>query len=118
MSEHEDRAEKDAPLRRDIRMLGDALGRAIQQHEGSIVFATVEQLRHNCKRLRECTETLDHISGTDLVVIQKLRDEISALDREITQIVDECDLDTAIDVIRAFTVYFHFVNTAEQYHRI
>ena len=121
MAEQENRAEKDAPLRRDIRMLGDALGRAIQQHEGSIVFATVEQLRRNCKRLRECAETLGHISGTpeeDPAVVQNLRDEISALDREITQIVDECDLDTAIDVIRAFTVYFHFVNTAEQYHRI
>jgi len=117
MSEQEDRAEKDAPLRRDIRMLGDALGRAIQQHEGSIVFATVEQLRRNCKRLRECAETLDHFSGTDLADVQKLRAEISALDRKITQIVDECDLDTAINVIRAFTVYFHFVNTAEQYHR-
>jgi phosphoenolpyruvate carboxylase len=115
MAEQEHRAEKDAPLRRDIRMLGDALGRAIQQHEGSIVFATVEQLRRNGKRLRECAETLDHTS--DLVVVQKLQDEISALDREITQIVDECDLDTAINVIRAFTVYFHFVNTAEQYHR-
>jgi phosphoenolpyruvate carboxylase len=31
--------------------------------------------------------------------------------------VDSCDLDTTIDVIRAFTVYFHLVNTAEQHHR-
>jgi phosphoenolpyruvate carboxylase len=48
----------------------------------------------------------------------QLQAEITALDREITQIVDNCELDTAIDVIRAFTVYFHLVNTAEQYHRI
>ncbi len=92
MLEQEQRTEKDAPLRRDIRMLGNALGRAIQQHDGLTVFATVEQLR-------------------------RLRDEIDALDREITQVVDGCDLDTAIDVIRAFTVYFHLVNTAEQHHR-
>src|SRR5712692_8829419 len=107
MAEQENRAEKDAPLRRDIRMLGDALGRAIQQHEGSIVFATVEQLRRNCKRLRECAETLGHISGTtekDTAVGQNLPADISALDREITHIVDYCDLDTAIGVLRAFTV--------------
>ena len=40
------------------------------------------------------------------------------LDQKIRDIVENCDLDTAIDVIRAFTVYFHLVNTAEQYHRI
>ncbi len=116
MLEQEQRTEKDAPLRRDIRMLGNALGRAIQQHDGLTVFATVEQLRRNCKRLRECEETLAHAAGTPAAT-RKLRDEIDALDREITQVVDGCDLDTAIDVIRAFTVYFHLVNTAEQHHR-
>jgi phosphoenolpyruvate carboxylase len=116
MPEQEQRSEKDAPLRRDIRMLGNALGRAIQQHDGFTVFATVEQLRRNCKRLRECAETLARSSEAQ-VATQKLRDEIAALDREITQVVDGCDLDTAIDVIRAFTVYFHLVNTAEQHHR-
>ncbi|GCE03991.1 phosphoenolpyruvate carboxylase [Dictyobacter aurantiacus] len=40
------------------------------------------------------------------------------MEQEILRIVSESDLDTAIDVIRAFTVYFHLVNTAEQYHRI
>jgi len=116
MPEQEQRTEKDAPLRRDIRMLGNALGRAIQQHNGFTVFATVEQLRRNCKRLRECAETLARSSEAQ-VATQKLHDEIAALDREITQVVDGCDLDTAIDVIRAFTVYFHLVNTAEQHHR-
>src|SRR5260370_11874580 len=116
MLEQEQRTEKDAPLRRDIRMLGNALGRAIQQHDGLTVFATVEQLRRNCKRLRECEETLAHAAGTPAAT-RKLRDEIDALDREITHVVDAADLDTAIDVIRAFTVYFHLVNTAEQHHR-
>ncbi len=111
MPEQEQRTEKDAALRRDIRMLGNALGRAIQQHNGFTVFATVEQLRRNCKRLRECAETLARSSEAQ-VATQKLHDEIAALDREITQVVDGCDLDTAIDVIRAFTVYFHLVNTA------
>ena len=110
----QNKTEKDAPLRRDIRMLGDALGKAIQQHEGISVFETVEQLRRNCKRLRTCAETLRSASATEAAQLQH---EMATLDHEITRIVDSCDLDTTIDVIRAFTVYFHLVNTAEQHHR-
>nr|HET6902828.1 phosphoenolpyruvate carboxylase [Ktedonobacteraceae bacterium] len=115
MAEQVDRIEKDAPLRQDIRILGDVLGNAIQQHGGRPVFETVERLRLACKRLRSCTETLPHASkdaATDL------HNEIATLDQEITSIVEHCDLATTIDVIRAFTVYFHLVNTAEQHQRI
>src|SRR6266536_3472624 len=115
MPEHDSRREKDAPLRQDIRILGNALGQAIQHHRGHAVFDTVERLRHNCKRLRECDRLLAEAAPAEAAQLQA---EIVQLDQEITQIVDSCTLDTAIDVIRAFTVYFHLVNTAEQYHRI
>ena len=115
MSEQEQRAEKDAPLRRDIRTLGDALGRAIRQHSRPEVFETEEWLRLHCRRLRECAELLQTASSDEAT---RLREEIDALDAEITHVVEKCDLLTAIDVIRAFTVYFHLVNTAEQQHRI
>ena len=118
MPEQENRAEKDAPLHSDIRMLGDALGRAIQKHNGIVVFDIVEQLRQSCKRLRECTEMLAREPrNASSIKADQLRDEIAALDRKISRIVNDCDLDTAIDVIRAFTIYFHLVNTAEQHHR-
>lgn len=113
MEERHDRAEKDAPLRRDIRTLGDALGLAIRRHGGDTMYDTVEQLRHACKRLRDDSFKLSQNSSHTY-----LKDEIAALDQEITRVVQECSLDTAIGVIRAFTVYFHLVNTAEQYHRI
>src|SRR6266487_962916 len=115
MPEHDSRREKDAPLRQDIRILGNALGQAIQHHRGHAVFDTVERLRHNCKRLRECDRLLAEAAPAEAAQLQA---EIVQLDQEITRIVDSCTLDTAIDVIRAFTVYFHLVNTAEQYHRI
>ncbi len=115
MPEQERRVEKDAPLRHDIRTLGDALGRAILQHGGTRVFDTEERLRLSCKRLRECAERLVNALEPECT---QLRAEIAAVDQEIRDIVEHCDLDTAIDVIRAFTVYFHLVNTAEQYHRI
>ncbi|MGH2478915.1 MAG: phosphoenolpyruvate carboxylase, partial [Ktedonobacteraceae bacterium] len=115
MPEQQRREERDAPLRRDIRTLGEMLGRAIQRHDGSHVFETVEHLRLACRRLRECTEQIDGASTQEAAACEQ---EIASLDREITRIVEGCDLETAIDVIRAFTVYFHLVNTAEQYHRI
>ncbi|MFL5627036.1 MAG: phosphoenolpyruvate carboxylase, partial [Ktedonobacteraceae bacterium] len=115
MPEQQDRSEKDAPLRQDIRMLGFALGEAIQQHDGISVFATVEQLRRTCKRLRQYTEGIRYASEDERA---QLQDEIAALDQAIHDIVAGCDLNTTIDVIRAFTVYFHLVNTAEQHHRI
>jgi phosphoenolpyruvate carboxylase len=111
----ENRKEKDAPLRQDIRILGNALGQAIRRHSGDAVFETVESLRNACKRLRDCTERLPQASAQETV---QLEQEIASLSDEISRTVQHCDLDTAIDVIRAFTVYFHLVNTAEQYHRI
>lgn len=113
MVERNNRYEKDAPLRRDIRTLGSALGQAIQQHGGDI--DVVEQLRQNCKRLRECAISLTQASPAEAF---QLHAEIAALDQEITQTIEQCDLATAAGVIRAFTVYFHLINTAEQYHRI
>jgi phosphoenolpyruvate carboxylase len=115
MTEQDQRNEKDAPLRYDIRTLGDALGRAILRHGGTRVFDTEERLRLSCKRLRECTERLVDAPEAECA---QLCVEIAAVDQEIRDIVENCDLDTAIDVIRAFTVYFQLVNTAEQYHRI
>lgn len=115
MLEKDQPRDKDALLRRDIRMLGDALGQAIQRHGGHGVFDTVERLRRNCKQLRDFTKRLSQASPAES---QQLESEITAISQEIMQIVNSCDLDTAIDVIRAFTIYFHLVNTAEQYHRI
>ncbi|HEX7736896.1 MAG TPA: phosphoenolpyruvate carboxylase [Ktedonobacteraceae bacterium] len=115
MLEQKQREERDAPLRQDIRMLGETLGRAIQQHGGERVFEMVERLRLDCRRLRECAQSLSSASESEAAACQQ---EIAVLDQEITQIVEGCDLETAIDVIRAFTVYFHLINTAEQHHRV
>src|SRR5579859_3049934 len=109
------REQKDAPLRQDIRALGNALGQAIQRHGGHDVFEMVEYLRTSCKRLRDCTERLPEATAMEAV---QLENEIRVLSQQIADTATHCNLNTAIDVIRAFTVYFHLVNTAEQYHRI
>ncbi len=115
MVEQKRREERDAPLRHDIRTLGETLGHAIQQHGGSHVFETVERLRLNARRLRECAE---HLATASPEEARSYQQEITALDEDITHIVENSDLETAIAVIRAFTVYFHLINTAEQHHRI
>ncbi|WP_126595189.1 phosphoenolpyruvate carboxylase [Dictyobacter aurantiacus] len=115
MSERMYRREKDHALRQDIRVLGNTLGQSIQRHEGHQVFDTVEQLRGLCIRLRDQSERLKQVDDAEKITIQQ---QIHDMEQEILRIVSESDLDTAIDVIRAFTVYFHLVNTAEQYHRI
>src|SRR5438105_10958929 len=102
MREQDDRAAKDGPLHADIRILGNALGKVIQQHGGSALFETVERVRRNCKQLRDCTAALAQATPRELLQLQT---EITRLDQEITSIVNGCDLATAIGVIRAFTVY-------------
>lgn len=115
MAEIDTRSERDAPLRRDIRQLGNALGKAIQRYGEHHVFEMVEQLRLKCRALRDYAEYLTQASSVESAHICE---QIVALDDEITRLVASCDLDIAIGIIRAFTVYFHLVNTAEQYHRV
>src|SRR5204863_9352852 len=115
MPEQDKRHEK---LRQDTRILGNTLGQAIRRHEGEADFTTVEQLRSACIRLRDCTQRLSQYEEHQQHERQLAQQEVAALSQEIIHIVNGCDLEMATDVIRAFTVYFHLVNTAEQYHRI
>ena len=108
MPENNQRRDKDTPLRQDVRMLGNALGQAIQRHGGEHVFDMVEHLRKHCKQLRDCTERLSQVSQVES---EQLQSEITTLSQEIAQTVNSCDLDTAIDVIRAF----HHLLSPRQY---
>jgi Phosphoenolpyruvate carboxylase len=115
MSEQKDRRKKDTPLRQDVRLLANTLGKAIQRQEGTAVYKAVEHLRSSCVRLRDCTQRLNEAPPAEA---RQLQEEITYLEQEVYGLITGCDLETAIDVIRAFTMYFHLVNTAEQYHRI
>jgi len=89
---------KDEPLRRDINLLGGMLGRVLIEQEGRELFATEEEVRLLCKRLR---------SGYDPELDGRLRRRIEGMD------VGELQR-----IVRAFSVYFQLVNIAERYHRI
>ncbi|WP_209121892.1 phosphoenolpyruvate carboxylase [Alkalihalobacillus sp. BA299] len=85
-------------LRNDVKKLGNILGE-ILVHHGDI------SLLNKVEVIRELTKDLRKNYSDDLY--QKLKDEISSLEPPTRQ-----------QVIRAFSIYFHLVNIAEQNHRI
>jgi phosphoenolpyruvate carboxylase len=94
-----EREQTPAPLRQDVRLLGDVLGQVLVEAEGPELLADVERLRRAAIELRG--------SG----------DPLAQLDR-VVGIVAGFDLDRAESVARAFTVYFQLVNLAEEHYRV
>jgi phosphoenolpyruvate carboxylase len=80
-------ANDDALLRSDVRRLADLLGQSLVRQEGQDLFDLVEAVR---KAGRD--------SGDD-VILSKISD------------------DQAVDLVRAFSTFFHLANVAEQVHR-
>ena len=94
--DHADFEQIDAALRDDIRRLGGQLGEALVRQHGADLLDRVERVRAIARGLRR-----EPGSGGGLV---DLLADVEVLD--------------AILLVRAFTVYFHLANTAEQVHRV
>ncbi|MFP3965801.1 phosphoenolpyruvate carboxylase [Actinomadura fulvescens] len=84
------------PLRRDVRLLGAMLGDSLVEYGGRELLDDVERLRH--------------------AVIAARRGETGIED--VAALVDGWSLERAEQVARAFTVYFHLTNLAEEHHRV
>lgn len=93
-----DTPDKEMPLRRDIRALGDVLGQILIETEGRAFFDLEEEVRGLSKALRA--------------------DYSAASEQRLRQIIATLDLPTCTSLIRAFSVYFQLVNIAEQNHRV
>jgi len=89
------RAEADAPLRRDVRLLGAVLGKVLVEQEGAELLEAEERIR---LRSRDARATGD---------VDAVRDAVRTL-RPGDQ----------ANVLRAFGLYFQLVNIAEQHHRL
>ncbi|HEX6789390.1 MAG TPA: phosphoenolpyruvate carboxylase [Gaiellaceae bacterium] len=85
----------DAPLRRDVRLLGDLLGRVLVEQEGEPLLDDVERIRGLARAARR---------GAD--------------QGELTDAVAALPLERQASVLRAFATYFQLANVAEQQHRI
>ncbi|GAB3461683.1 phosphoenolpyruvate carboxylase [Streptomonospora sediminis] len=83
-------------MRGDVRLLGGMLGTVLAESGGEDLLADVERLR------RAVIGARDGSVGGD----------------EITELVASWPLERAKEVARAFTVYFHLANLAEEHQRI
>ena len=82
-------------LRRDVRLLGDTLGRVLVEQEDETLLADVEDVRALARAARQGT------AGDEL------RDAVESL-----------PLGRQASVLRAFALYFTLANVAEQHNRI
>src|ERR1700691_287221 len=105
MDRDRDRAALPEPMRQDVRLLGDILGEVIRDSAGPELLADVERLRHAVIQARRGAPGASGASGASA------GDEIAAL-------VASWSLDRADQVARAFAVYFHLANLAEEHQRI
>jgi phosphoenolpyruvate carboxylase len=85
-------------LRRDVRFLGHILGEVLVHQSGNELLAIVEKIREMSKTLRE-------------QYTQEMYDEFK-------ETISSLEPETRHQVIRAFSIYFHLINIAEQNHRI
>ena len=77
----------DASLRSDVRALGELLGKSLIRQEGQSLFDLVEKVRAAVR------------SGQGESELEKV------------------NVDQAVQLVRAFSTYFHLANVAEQVHR-
>jgi phosphoenolpyruvate carboxylase len=93
------RIERDssAPLRARVTGLGRLVGDVLREFARPRTFEVVEELRALTRRQRSDPDGVE--------------------EHEIGAILDALPLDDAVDVIRAFGLYFQMVNLAEELHR-
>jgi phosphoenolpyruvate carboxylase len=84
-------------LRRDVRLLGQILGRVLVEQEGEELLEAVERIRLLSRAARE---------GRDPSQRAELGESVRLLDD-----------DRRANVLRAFGIYFQLANLAEQHHR-
>ena len=96
-------------MRRDVRLLGDILGQVIAESGGQDLLDDVERLRHAVIAARRGGSS--PAAAVDDDAARQADDDIAAL-------VASWPLERADAVARAFTVYFHLANLAEEHYRI
>ena len=85
----------DAPLREDVRLLGNLLGETLKEQAGQDLFNQVEQIRALAKGARD-----GHVEA----------------EKELEQLFLSLEDAEILPLTRAFSHFLNFANIAEQYH--
>jgi phosphoenolpyruvate carboxylase len=99
-------------MRRDVRLLGAILGQVIAESDGQDLLDDVEELRHLVIAARRHDPAGGGPDPDDRAAARARDDE------RIGTLVAAWPLDRAEAVARAFTVYFHLANLAEEHQRV
>jgi phosphoenolpyruvate carboxylase len=86
------------PLSREVKLLGALLGQVIAEQAGEDFLRTVERVRRLTGEIR----------ATGSVTRQ----------RGLRAILEELPIERVEDLIKAFSLYFHLTNLAEEKHRV
>jgi len=89
-------ADKEMPLREDIRLLGRLLGDTLREQEGDETYHLIEQIRQTAIRFR--------------------RDEDQQARADLESLLDLLSPAASVAVIRAFTYFSQLANIAEDLH--
>ena len=84
-----------APLREDVRLLGNLLGETLKTHASEALYDQVEQIRALSKGARD-----GHVEA----------------EKQLEQLLAQLKDDEILPLTRAFTHFLNFANIAEQYH--
>jgi phosphoenolpyruvate carboxylase len=86
---------RDAPLRANVRLLGDVLGQVLVEQEGEALLVLEEQIRGLARDARETGDGA-----------------------ELERTIGALELEQQSAVLRAFSLFFQLANIAEQHHRL
>ena len=95
---HEAGQEIPERMRSDVRLLGGLLGQVLRESGSVGLYEDVERLR--------------------VATIEAYTDEGAEAFARAAEIADALSIERADEVARAFTVYFHLVNLAEEHQRV
>jgi len=118
VSRDADRQQMPEPMRRDVRLLGDLLGEVLRESGGQDLLDDVERLRRAVIAARRPGGPQDGSRAQDGSGSPDGGPAADPAGDEIAALVASWPLERAELVARAFTVYFHLTNLAEEQQRV